>query len=176
MKPVVALLLALGAQASWAPAASARASEPEANSHDLAAEKHTASRILLEKMGRGDFSRLGEIYGPGFVAHAGQRTFTLDQDNDSARRLLALYPGMTVSVDRIVAEGDLVALHWRAKGVYRDPATASARAPGKPMTVDGMSFFRLANGRVVEEWSVSDELGLMRQMGAAPNSGGPASR
>ena len=63
-----ALLLACGAYASPALA-------------DIGADKVTASRVLLEKMGQGDFGKLDEIYGPGFVAHAGGKDYTLEEDN-----------------------------------------------------------------------------------------------
>lgn len=142
----------------------ALASQHEA---DVAAHKATAARILLEKMGKGDFSRLDEIYGPGFVAHSGTRSYTLDEDNASGKRLREMFPGMQVTVERIVGEGDLVALHWRATGSYRDPAAATG-SPARPVNVQGMSFFRLADGRVVEEWSITDELGLQRQLAAQP--------
>ena len=90
--------------------------DPEGFWADIAADKVTASRVLLEKMGRGDFSKLHEIYGPGFVAHAGGKRFSLEEDNASGRAIRSAVPDLQVIVDHLIGEGDLVAVRWRAKG------------------------------------------------------------
>jgi steroid delta-isomerase-like uncharacterized protein len=134
-------------------------------SADVAADKITASRVLLEKMGRGDFSKLDEIYGPGFVAHAGAKSYSLDEDNRSGLAIRAAVPDLQVMVDRLIGEGDLVAVHWRARGTN---SVAAAGMPGKGATleVEGMTIFRFRDGRIVEEWSLTDRLALMNQLGA----------
>jgi predicted SnoaL-like aldol condensation-catalyzing enzyme len=35
------------------------------------------------------------------------------------------------------------------------------------VTVTGVDFYRLENGQIVEHWHNIDELGLLRQLGAA---------
>jgi steroid delta-isomerase-like uncharacterized protein len=147
-----ALLLACGAYASPALA-------------DIGADKVTASRVLLEKMGQGDFGKLDEIYGPGFVAHAGGKDYTLEEDNYSGQAIRAAVPDLRVMVDRLIGEGDLVAVHWRARGTN---SVAAAGMPGKgaTMEVEGMTIFRFRDGRIVEEWSLTDRLALMNQLAA----------
>ncbi len=39
---------------------------------------------------------------------------------------------------------------------------------GKPIDVDAISIFRIADGKIAEEWTVWDALGLLQQVGAAP--------
>jgi SnoaL-like polyketide cyclase len=56
------------------------------------------------------------------------------------------------------------------------PLTTSRMAPrrhprgaaptGKPIAVDAISVFRIADGKIVEEWTVWDALGLLQQVGA----------
>jgi predicted ester cyclase len=41
-------------------------------------------------------------------------------------------------------------------------------AAGKPICVDAISVVRIADGKIVEEWTVSDALGLLQQAGAVP--------
>ena len=132
-------------------------------SADIAADKVTASRVLLEKMGRGDFSKLDEIYGPGFVAHGGGKDYSLEEDNSSGRAIRAAVPDLQVMVDRLVGEGDMVAVHWRARGTN---SVAAAGMPGKgaAMEVEGMTIFRFRDGRIIEEWSLTDRLALMNQL------------
>jgi predicted ester cyclase len=39
---------------------------------------------------------------------------------------------------------------------------------GKPIAVDAITIFRVADGKIAEEWTVWDALGLLQQVGAVP--------
>jgi predicted ester cyclase len=41
-------------------------------------------------------------------------------------------------------------------------------ATGKSAVVTGIFVFRLADGRIVEQWAVVDQLGLLHQLGVIP--------
>lgn len=128
------------------------------------ANKQTAARVLLEKLGKGDFSKIDEIYGPGFVAHSGGQSFSLEQDNASTVALRQAVPDMKVEVRKIIAEKDIVAVHWSASGTNTGKA-AGLPGQGKRGSVQGIVLFRFADGKIVEEWSVTDMLMLLRQLG-----------
>jgi hypothetical protein len=133
--------------------------------------RETASRILLERMGQGRFDIDTEIYGPGFVAHGFGRDYTLAEDQVSGRSLRAAFPDLAVRIGRVIGEGDLVAVHWYAAGT-NSVAVGAFPGAGRRISLDGMSFFRFSDGRIVEEWSTYDNLGLMQQLGlvgAPPN-------
>jgi steroid delta-isomerase-like uncharacterized protein len=125
----------------------------------------TAKRVFLEKMGQGRFDRLDEIYGPGFVAHGATQDYTLDEDNASGRQWRAAFPDLQVQVLRTAADKDLVAVHWSATGT-NTVATAGMPGKGARASVQGMTFFRFVNGRIVEEWSLIDMATLMKQLSA----------
>lgn len=131
---------------------------------DTNANKTVASRVFLEKMGKGDFSKLDEIYGPGFTAHSGTRSFTLDEDNASGKAIRAAVPDLEVLILRMVAESDFVTVHWRARGT-NSVAAGGMPGTGKTADVEGMTIFRFVGGRIVEEWSLTDRLALLRQLG-----------
>lgn len=123
----------------------------------------TAKRVFLEKMGAGRFDKLDEIYGKDFVAHGPTRDYTLDEDNESGKEWRKAFPDLVVTVKRAVADSDLVAVHWSAKGTN---TVAAAGLPGKggQADVNGMTFFRFKDGRIVEEWSITDIVSMMRQL------------
>jgi steroid delta-isomerase-like uncharacterized protein len=131
---------------------------------DLDANTRTAKRVFLEKMGQGRFDKLDEIYGPGFVAHGASRDYTLEQDNESGKVWRAAFPDLKVAVDRTAAGNDMVAVHWHATGTN---TVAAGGMPGKgaKASLEGMTFFRFVDGRIVEEWSVMDMLRLREQLG-----------
>jgi steroid delta-isomerase-like uncharacterized protein len=128
------------------------------------ANQRTAVHVFLVKMGKGDFTGLDRIYAPDFAVHSAGKTFTLEQDNESGRALRAAAPDVKVSVERMVGEGDLVAVHWRAIGT-NTAASAGMPGNGKAFDVEGMTFFRFEDGRIIEEWSVTDWMTLMKQLG-----------
>lgn len=119
--------------------------------------------VLLEKMGKGRFENLDRIYAPGFRAHAGDRTVDLEGDNESGRAIRTAVPDLQVAIVRMVEQGDFVAVHWRAAGT-NSVAAAGMPGRGNRLTVDGMTFFRFADGRIVEEWSLADEAKMMREV------------
>ncbi len=157
MRHVAGVLMALACTFSFSACAHA---DPNAN-------VHTAKRVLLEKMGEGRFDKLDEIYGPGFVAHGAGRDYTLDEDNASGKAWRAAFPDLKVYVERTVADDDFVAVHWSATGTN---TVAAAGLPGKgaKAAVDGMTYFRFASGRIVEEWSIIDIARMRMQLDGAP--------
>ncbi|WP_294120456.1 ester cyclase [Sphingomonas sp.] len=132
-----------------------------------AENSETGKRVFLEKMGQGRFDRLDEIYGPGFVAHGVDRSYTLDEDNASGKEWRRAVPDLKVEVLRTVAEGDFVAVYWHASGT-NSVAAAGLPGLGGKAAMDGMTFFRFENGRIVEEWSVMDIATMMRQLAPPP--------
>jgi steroid delta-isomerase-like uncharacterized protein len=156
MRKFVFVLVALAFMASSLPAAAG-----------IAEDKATAARVFVEKMGEGRFEIASEIYGPGFIAHGFGRDYTLAEDDASGRMLREAFPDLKVSVDRIIAEDDLVAVHWRSSGT-NTVKVGMFPGEGKSVALDGMTFFRFEDGRIVEEWSAYDNLGMMQALGLLP--------
>ena len=124
----------------------------------------TAKRVFLENMAAGHFDRLGEIYAPDFVAHGASANFSLEQDTAATRSWRSAMPDLKVTVERTVAERDLVAVHWKVIGTN---TVAAGGMPGKGdrVGIEGMTFFRFSAGRIVEEWSIVDIATLRKQLG-----------
>jgi steroid delta-isomerase-like uncharacterized protein len=148
-------------------AAAAFAQSPVSSGQQGCSNTQTASRVLLEKMGQGRFEISNEIYGPNFIAHGFGRDYSLAEDNASGKQIRDAFPDLKVSVVRTAAEGDLVAVHWRSDGTNSVKA-GPFPGTGKRATVDGMTFFRFADCRIVEEWTVYDNLSVMQQLGLMP--------
>ncbi|MCK4697652.1 MAG: ester cyclase [Dehalococcoidia bacterium] len=58
-------------------------------------------------------------------------------------------------------------------GIFQEELGNYAGIPptGKQVSVMGISILRLAQGRIVERWNVSEELGLLQQLGIIPSTG-----
>jgi steroid delta-isomerase-like uncharacterized protein len=71
---------------------------------------------------------------------------------EAIREIRAAYPDLVVTVQHIVAEGDLVAIHWSITGTHRQPFRGEAPSAQR-LTWEGMVLHRVVAGRIAEMWS-----------------------
>ncbi len=136
------------------------ASEQERN-------KNVARNFFEEVLSRGQLDKYGEFHSKDFVGHSGDRTFTLEEDLAYARGERKALPDMSFRVNRMIAEGDLVAVHITVSGTNTQ-AGMGFPATGKKIESDGVTIFRFKDGKICEEWNVFDMLKVMRQTGLLP--------
>jgi steroid delta-isomerase-like uncharacterized protein len=79
----------------------------------------------------------------------------------------ASFPDLKITINNLLAEADKVAVHYTVRGTHQG-AFLGIPATGKQVAVDGMGFFRIANGRIVETWFQWDRMGVLQQLGLAP--------
>jgi steroid delta-isomerase-like uncharacterized protein len=142
------------------PALAQPASEQERN-------KQVARSFFEEVLNQGHLENYAESHAKDFVAHAGDHEATLEEDMAAAREERKALPDMKMSVNHMVAEGDLVMVHWTASGTNTQ-AGMGFPATGKTVKIDGMTLFRFKKGKISEEWSAWDMLSVMRQLGLLP--------
>lgn len=139
------------------PAMAKRTREQEKN-------KQIARSFFEEVLDQGRFDRYAESHAKDFVAHGGNRDYTLEEDMAAAKEERKALPDMKVRVNQILAERDLAAVYWNASGTNTQ-AGMGFPATGKKIKIDGMTIFRFKAGKISEEWSVWDMLSVMRQLG-----------
>jgi len=115
------------------------------------------ARMALERVcTRGDLDRARELYAPDFVDHVNALEF---RGQEGIARSVALYralfPDLRIDVVDQISEGDRVVSRWTLQGTHR----------GRRVTVPGITISRFANDQFAEDWTASDNLALMRQLG-----------
>ena len=128
------------------------------------ASTELVQRFRRALFGRGDLGAADGLLAPGFVWH-GTASMGVAGLQEHAIALRAAFPDLTPTVDRVVAEGDRVAVLWTLSGThlgdYREvPAT------GNRVSTSGIDIYRIENGKIAEAWTVGDDLGLLMQLGA----------
>ncbi|UCC58179.1 MAG: ester cyclase [Candidatus Bathyarchaeum sp.] len=73
------------------------------------------------------------------------------------------FPDLTITDYFTVAQGDIVATHWTARGTSKGnflmlPPT------GDPVKYTGVSMYRIESGRIAEIWETRNTLSIMRQL------------
>jgi len=120
------------------------------------ANKQIVRQLLEEVWGRGNLAVLPDLIAAeciGHIATAGSRIEGLEQYRQFVAGYQALYGAATFSIEDQVAEGDRVATRWT---IRMEAALDADEA--MPQAADGMSFHRLADGKVVETWDSWDIL------------------
>jgi steroid delta-isomerase-like uncharacterized protein len=126
--------------------------------------KAVARRVFDEVFTHGEFDVAYELYAPDFVNHASARDVGLAEDQQAAREWRAAVPDLRMTVDMMVAEGELVTVLWTADGTHTGTGNGLP-ATGRPVRARGVTIWRIADGRIREEWSVFDQARVMVQLG-----------
>jgi steroid delta-isomerase-like uncharacterized protein len=79
--------------------------------------------------------------------------------------LVTGFPDLTIHVDELVGEGDLVVWRITASGTHRGPFQG-VPATGKSVKFGAHYTFRIDHGKIVERWSTIDRLSVLVQIGA----------
>ena len=81
--------------------------------------------------------------------------------------LVKSFPDMQWRVQKLIAEGDQVAVWWKLSGTHTGPFR-NAGGTGKTVTNEGFGIFELKNGKVVSTHVLTDRLGFLQQMQVLP--------
>ena len=104
---------------------------------------------------------------------AAEELFAADQA-EAAKQEAAEFrrgcPDVTSTIEDLIAEGDKVVARWRSRATHRGDYMGMPPS-GKEVQIMGISVYRIEEGKIAESWTVEDELGLMRQIGAIPEPG-----
>jgi steroid delta-isomerase-like uncharacterized protein len=143
--------------------------------------KAAARRLLEECFNRGDMTVADELVAPVAVDHdpalperlRSVRGPQLMKDTVSVYR--TAFPDIALTIEDQIAEGDQVVTRWRCEGTHRGELEGLAPTNIRA-TVTGITIDRLEDGKIAETWTQWDNLGLARQLGAAPPEGSMGER
>jgi hydroxyacylglutathione hydrolase len=127
----------------------------------LAERDVEAAAALWAADGRDRLNGFGELEGP-----AGVREYFSE--------LFAAIPDWRFEVLDSVAEGERVAVHWRASGTFTGSAYQGIEATGARFEFGGLDLLRVRDGLIVENDAYPDGLTFMRQLGLLPPAGSAA--
>lgn len=108
-----------------------------------------------------------EIFAPEWVVHAPEGDMPYEPFLESNIAFMAAFPDVTFTIEDMIAEGDMVALRYTARGTHQG-TFRGIPATGKKIEMGGMAMARAAGGKFVEGWRYSDTLSMMQQLGVIP--------
>jgi steroid delta-isomerase-like uncharacterized protein len=174
---LLALLTQIGVIPAPAGGGPAPSAAPPARPTEGRVDPEEGKRILqhhvVDIFNKHDLSELDEWLDDDYVYHAmGMDIVGLAGYKATVEPLFVAFPDVVNIPQALIAEGDLVAIRWIAKGTSKGEFMGIPPT-GKPVELSGITFERIAGGKRLEGWGVPDMLGLLRQLGAIPAPGGP---
>ena len=114
--------------------------------------------------------RLADLYAPDAVAHSagGRVAQGVRQIGDLMLRLMVSLPDGVMAVEHVCwsdeTDGVILAVRWRLTGTTRRGGLLGDALPtGRLVSMLGASHYRFEGARIVEEWTVFDEVAAVAQ-------------
>jgi steroid delta-isomerase-like uncharacterized protein len=127
-------------------------------------------RRLAEEPWSGNWDVVGELASPEYVGHEPTQpepTRGPTGIREFVQGYLAAFPDGRVTIDHQFGEDEYVASRWTGRGTHQGELMGIPPT-GRQVTVTGITLSRVVGGKVVEEWTNWDTLGMLQQLGAVP--------
>ena len=135
----------------------------------------TARRFFDQVWSEGNFDLVDELFAPDYVGHPSGPEETVQGPEGVKKyvgRLRKGVPDLTFTVDDQVADGDKVVTRWTAHGTH-DGELIGIDPTGRTASVTGITIQRIGpGGQIAEGWTSWDMLGMLQQLGVAPQPAG----
>ena len=126
--------------------------------------------VMEEAFGKGNTAVLDEVFAPDAQEHQFGMPPTVEGLKGSIKSLRTAFPDLTLTVEAVVTDGDMVWGRATARGTHLGPFMGMPPSSRK-FAIQVFDMCRFKNGRIVEHWGVPDRFALMAQLGALPRQG-----
>ena len=131
--------------------------------------KALVRRFVDEVQSGGNIDAVDDLCSPEFVNHSAPPG--VPSNCEGVKQVTAMFrrafPDSYFTVEDMVAEGDKVATRKTFHGTHQGEFMGIPPT-GHRVSIGLIDIVRIADGKVVEHWSLGDNLGMMRQLGAIP--------
>ena len=126
-------------------------------------------RFIEEVVNKRNLDAIDELMEPNFIDHnspPGVPPGTAGM-KQMMGMIFSAFPDLKSTVGELVAEGDKVVGTMTNTGTHKGEFMGIP-ASGKQVSFSEIHMVRIANGKAVEHWGLSDDLSMMQQIGAIP--------
>jgi len=129
--------------------------------------KAAARRLIEEVFNKRNLALMDELVDANFVQHGSTEFKGRDSFKGFVNMQVTAFPDMKVTAEDTIAEGDKTATRITIRGTHQGELMGIAPT-GKQITMTGIVITRFAGDKQVESWIVTDNLGMMQQLGVVP--------
>jgi len=134
--------------------------------------KNKASEAFKRSWEEGNVSLLDEIYAASYQAHSATgAVYNLDAEKGYILDTLKAFSNSKMNVTNSYEDGDTLIFRWVWTGKHTGESQFMAMPPtGKDCKLEGCTFLRTENGKIVEGWNYTHEVEFMKQLGMMPEN------
>jgi predicted ester cyclase len=135
-----------------------------------APDAKTIARKLFEGTWTGDPDVIDRYVAPGYIGHDPSQPAPIEGIDGFKAFIQAFRDGFSnthVTIEEQIAEEDTVVTRWTGRGTHTGEISGIAPT-GKDVTITGISISRVEKGKVVEDHTTWDTLGMLVQLGGFP--------
>jgi steroid delta-isomerase-like uncharacterized protein len=132
---------------------------------------------IIEALNARDLSLWSQYVAEDYIAELPGVSAPLNKTKTLGyhQRFVTALPNIHFEVLHVLAEGDLVLIHWMASGTH-DERLATVTGETIPPTqrsvrVSGALLVEVRDGKIVRDWSYWDQLSLLAQLGITEHPG-----
>ncbi|GAA0257003.1 ester cyclase [Haladaptatus pallidirubidus] len=81
-----------------------------------------------------------------------------------ASRTREIFPDMKFEIEDMIAAGEKIAIRWTMTGTHQGPMS-DIEPTGRQVELTAIEINRFEDGKLIETWTQSDQVGLMQQLG-----------
>jgi steroid delta-isomerase-like uncharacterized protein len=126
-------------------------------------------RFVEEVFNKKNLAAIDEFIAPNHVDHT--LPAFLPTTPEGTKRAIGMYlkafPDLHLTVEDMIAEGDKVVIRFTSRGTQQR-AFMGIPPTGKQVTISSIVIARIADGKIVEQWGLDDQMGMLQQLGVIP--------
>ena len=127
-------------------------------------------RMVEEAFSKGNLDVIDELIDPNMIEHSqvpGQEP-GLDGFKKLVTMFRTTFPDLQSTVEDLIAEGGMVVGRMTTSGTHRGEFMGMAPT-NKRFSMSEIHIVRMANGKAVEHWGISEDMAMMQQLGVIPS-------
>ena len=132
----------------------------------LERNKRLIRQMNHEVWNNGNVNALDQFCAPDFVGHFlpdGTEVKGIDSLREREARLREAFPDWTEDIKHIVAEGNLVVIHFVSGGT-NEGSWLGNPPTGRRIRINEVSILRIEDGRIAEQWLMPDLFSMQQQL------------
>lgn len=132
-------------------------------------ENKKIARTFFESFSKGDYAGVEKLLDKSYKLHIPVKS-TPQNVNDSISLMKEYKEGfkdLSFKIENQIAEGDMVITRFSVSGTHNG-TFQGIKPTNKKINVTGIASHKIVNGKITEEWTEFDALGMMTQLGVVP--------
>ena len=139
-------------------------------------ENKAIARRFIQVWGQGDLGIIDKLASPEFSVDYSSFPQAI-KGGEAFKGLLEIFrsgfPDLNIDIEDEIAEDNKVVISWSLSGTHQGTLQGGnlkgIPPTGKKVKWNGITIYKITDGKVIEEKGEEDTYGLMQQLGAIPS-------